>query len=76
MKHAQSSSSSTSSAVNSSSSSSAVAGATWWMLKLLTSAGQRPAGPRLLRPEDGYLQLVRLIKRLCRIFVWIMHWFV
>jgi len=31
----------------SSSSTSAVAGATWWMLiKLLTSAGQRPAGPR------------------------------
>jgi len=38
MKHARSSSNSN---------SSTVAGATWWMLiKLLTSAGQRPEGPR------------------------------
>ena len=44
------------------SSSSAVTGATWRMLiKLLTSAGQSPQGRdnSLLRPEDGYLQLVR-----------------
>jgi len=52
------------------SSSSTVAGATWWMLiKLLTSAGQRPARAErirtcsrdsLLHPEDRYLQLVLL----------------
>jgi len=57
--------------ISSSSSSRAVAGATWWMLiKLLTSAGQRPARAERIRTRSAIVCSVRKTGTYSKFQIW------